>query len=292
MNGARLDPAFSPENATLTVNRWILTELSRTVVTVTEAIEAYRFNDAAGAAYRFVWNQVCDWYLELLKPVFMGGDEAAKAEAQAVTAYVLDAVYRLLHPMMPFMTEELWQQAGGEEPGRGLLCHARWPEAGFEDADAAAEINWLLDLVSGIRSVRSEMNVPAGAVAPLVVLGANPTTRERLTRHDAALRRLARVGSIDEAADAPPASAQLVLGEATICLPLGDLIDVSAEASRLKREIAKIDDEIARIDKKLGNPNFVAKAAEEVVAGEREKRAEFGETRERLAVALSRIATT
>ena len=196
MNGVARNDEFWLNDAKLTVNRWILTELTRAARAITEGITSYRFNDAASAAYRFVWNLFCDWYLELLKPIFMGSDEAAKAESQAVAAFVLDEIYKLLHPIMPFMTEELWAHTAGEGRERTtLLCHARWPEPDFEDAEAAAEINWLVDLVSGIRSVRSEMNVPAGAMAPLVVVGANATTRQRLERHDAAVKRLARVES-------------------------------------------------------------------------------------------------
>ncbi len=167
MNGATSSEGFIPEAASLTTNRWILTELSRTIRDVSEAIEDYRFNDAAGTLYRFVWNQFCDWYLELLKPVFNGDDEAAKRESQACTAYVLDETYKLLHPFMPFMTEELWDKTSG--PGREratLLCHAEWPAAFYADDAAADEINWLIDLVSGIRSVRAEMNVPPAAMAP------------------------------------------------------------------------------------------------------------------------------
>jgi valyl-tRNA synthetase len=290
MNGVARNDAFWLSDAKLTVNRWILTELTRAAREMTTAIEAYRFNEAAGAAYRFVWNSFCDWYLELLKPVFMGEDAAAKAEAQAVAAFVLDEIYKLLHPIMPFMTEELWAHTAGEGKERStLLCHAAWPNPDFEDTAAAAEINWLIDLVSGIRSVRSEMNVPPAAIAPLVVVGGGDVTHSRLETHDAAIKRLARAGEVSHAPNAPKGSAQIVVSEATFCLPLGDLIDVKAEAARLKKEIAKAEDEIARIDKKLGNPQFVAKAAEEVVAGEREKRAEFEEQRDRLKTALSRV---
>ncbi|MDP3896781.1 MAG: class I tRNA ligase family protein, partial [Mesorhizobium sp.] len=291
MNGVARNDQFWLNDAKLTVNRWILTELTRTAGEITTAIETFRFNEAAGAAYRFVWNTFCDWYLELLKPVFMGEDEKAKAESQAVAAFVLDEIYKLLHPMMPFMTEELWAHTAGEGQTRGtLLCHAAWPKPDFEDADAAAEMNWLVDLVSGIRSVRSEMNVPPAAIAPLVVVGGNAATAARLERHDSAIKRLARVGDISNAGEAPKGAAQIVVGEATFCLPLGDLIDLKAEAARLGKEIAKAADEIARIDKKLGNPQFVAKAAEEVVAAEREKRAEFEEQQARLQVALARVA--
>ena len=234
MHGVARNDDFWLNDAKLTVNRWILTELTRATHEITEAIAGYRFNEAAGAAYRFVWNLVCDWYVELLKPIFMGDNEAEKAEGRAVMAFVLDEIYKLLHPMMPFMTEELWAQRAGTGSERAtLLCHAAWPDPDFADAEAAAEINWLVELVSGIRSVRAEMNVPAKAVAPLVLIGANETTRQRLVRHAAAIETLARVGEISHADQAPAASAQFVVGEATACLPLGALIDLDAEAARL-----------------------------------------------------------
>ena len=290
MNGVARNDDFWLNDAKLTLNRWILTELTRTARAVTEGLTSYRFNEAAAAAYKFVWNQFCDWYLELLKPVFMGDDEAAKAESRACVAFVLDEIYKLLHPFMPFMTEELWAETAGEGRERpSLLCHATWPAPDFEDAEAAGDINWLIDLVSGIRSVRSEMNVPPAAVAPLAVIDANATTRERLVRHEAAIKRLARVGDISLAEAAPKGSAQIVLGEATVCLPLGSLIDLKAEAARLQKELAKVTEEIARLHKKLGNDKFVANAPEEVVAAEREKLAEYGESQARLAVALERV---
>lgn len=290
MNGVARNDEFWLNDAKLTVNRWILTELTRATREVTAAITSYRFNEAAGAAYRFVWNTFCDWYLELLKPIFMGEDEAAKAESQAVAAFVLDEVYKLLHPMMPFMTEELWAHTAGEGKERAsLLCHAAWPAPDFEDAAAAAEINWLVDLVSGIRSVRSEMNVPPAAIAPLVFVGANEETLGRLNRHQSAIARLARVGEITHEAAAPKGAAQIVAGEATACLPLGSLIDLSAEAARLQKELAKTTEEIARLHKKLSNEKFVASAPEEIVAAEREKLEDYRQLQGKLDTALSRV---
>ncbi|MEX0409636.1 valine--tRNA ligase [Aquibium sp. LZ166] len=291
MNGAGFDPSFRPDDAKLTVNRWILTELTRAIREVTGSIEAFRFNDAAGAAYRFVWNLFCDWYLELLKPVFAGEDEAAKAEARACVAHVLDEIYKLLHPMMPFMTEELWALTAPEGSQReDVLALTSWPAPAFEDAEAAAEINWLVELVSGIRSVRSEMNVPPAAIAPLVVVGASSETRERISRHGPAIRRLARIGDItDSDVEAPKGSAQIVVGEATFCLPLGGLIDLTAEEARIGKEIAKTEGEISRIEKKLSNEKFVANAPEEIVAAEREKLDEFKAMLARLKVALERV---
>lgn len=289
MNGAAPDPDFRPEDAKLAVNRWILTELTRASDAVTEGITSYRFNEAAASAYRFVWSLFCDWYVELLKPVFSGEDEAAKAEAQACAAYVLDETYKLLHPMMPFMTEELWAQAGGAGGRETLLCHADWPMPDFEDDEAADDINWLVDLVSGIRSVRAEMNVPAAATAPLIAVGANAATRERLGRHEPAVARLARVGEVGFVEAAPKGSAQIVIGEATFCLPLGELIDVAAETARLEKEIGKLDGEIARLDKKLSNEKFVANAPDEIVAAEREKLGGFRESKARFEAALARV---
>jgi len=290
MNGVVRNDEFWLNDAKLPVNRWILTELTRASREITDGIVAYRFNEAAAAAYRFVWNQVCDWYVELLKPVFMGEDEAAKAESRATMAFVLDEIYKLLHPMMPFMTEELWAETAAEgKPRDTLLCHAAWPTPDFEDADAAADINWLIDLVSGIRSVRSEMNVPPSAIAPLVFVGANAETKQRLARHEAAIKRLSRVGEISHDDHAPAASAQFVIGEATACLPLGTLIDLDAEATRLRKELAKTTEEIARLHKKLSNEKFVANAPEEVVAAEREKLEEYREAQAKLDTALSRV---
>lgn len=287
MNGVKPDPAFKPADAKQTVNRWILTELDKTIAEVTAGIEQFKFNEAAGALYRFIWNQYCDWYLELLKPLFGGEDEAAKAESQACAAYVLDQTYALLHPFMPFMTEELWAHTASRET---LLCHAEWPVPTFADNTAADEINWLIELVTGIRSVRSEMNVPAGATAPLILVHASPTTRARAERHDAAIKRLARVEVISFADEAPKGVVQIVLGEAVACLPLGSLVDVAAEKSRLEKAKTKVESDITRTAAKLGNEKFVANADPDVVEAEREKLAELDQQLISLKIALQRIS--
>ena len=286
MNGVKRDAGFDPENAKLTVNRWILTELSKTVSDVTTAIETQRFNEAAASLYRFVWNQVCDWYVELLKPIFMGEDEAAKAEAQACMAYVLEQSYALLHPFMPFMTEELWAHTAARD---GLLAHGEWPVSGFADTDAADEINWLVDLVSGLRSARSEMNVPPSATAPLIMVGANAVTSSRLARHEAAICRLARVESISTADVAPKGAAQIIVGEATACLPLGNLIDLGTEKARIEKAIVKNEQEKDRLGKKLSNEKFIANADPDVVAADRERHAELEGQLESLKIALQRV---
>ncbi|MBX8825137.1 valine--tRNA ligase [Ochrobactrum sp. SFR4] len=290
MNGVSRQPDFKPEDAKLAVNRWILTELTRATKAITEGITTYRYNDAASSAYRFVWNQFCDWYLELLKPIFMSDDEDAKREAQSCAAYCLDEIYKLLHPFMPFMTEELWSLTAGEGQSRDtLLAHAPWPVLSFEDASAADDINWLIELVSGIRSVRSEMNVPPSAQAPLAVLEANDLTKERLAHHDAAIKRLSRVADISLSDAAPKGSAQLVVGEATYCMPLGSLIDLGAEMLRLEKESGKLTAEMEKIDKKLSNEKFVANAKPEVVEADRARFAELQEAQGKIAVAQQRL---
>jgi len=290
MNGVARNDDFWLHDAKLPVNRWILTELTRTTREITNGLTGFRFNEAAGAAYRFVWNLFCDWYLELLKPIFAGDDEDAKAESRAVAAFVLDEIYKLLHPIMPYMTEELWALTAGEGKERStLLCHARWPEPDFEDHEAAADVNWLVDLVAGIRSVRAEMNVPAGAMAPIVVVDADPEARARFERHEAAIKRLARVDSITHAETPPPSSAQIVASGATVFLPLGDVIDLKAEEARLRKELGKATDEVARLHKKLSNERFVANAAPEIVESEREKLAEHRARQEKLEEALQRL---
>ena len=293
MNGGTRPEGFDPAGVRETVNRWIVTETGRCITEVTEALEGFRFNEAAGAAYRFVWNTYCDWYLELAKPIFGEGSAEARDEARATAAWVLDEILKVLHPFMPFMTEELWARAVEGEAGAArarLLVHTRWPVSPGGDQTSAAEINWLVDLITSIRSVRAEMNVPAGARVPLVVTGASEVTRQRLATHEAAILRLARAESVT-LADAPPrGSVQIVSGEAVFCLPLADFIDLGAEAARLAKEEARLDGEVARIDKKLGNPAFVAKAPEEIVVAEQEKRAELVELRDKVVEARKRLA--
>lgn len=290
MNGVVHDAAFKPEEAKLPLNRWILTELSKTVEAVTAGIEGYRFNDAAAAVYRFIWNTLCDWYLELLKPIFQGEDEQAKKEAQICVAFVLDEVYKLLHPFMPYMTEELWSvTAPDHKPRETMLALSDWPQVKIHDDEAAEDINWLIDVVGGIRSVRAEMNVPASAMAPLVIVDANNMTKERVERHQAAIMRLARVETIEFASTVPETSAQLILGEATFCLPLGKLIDLDAEKARLTKEMAKVDLDISKVNSKLDNPKFVANARPDVVEAERERLEELQAAKEKVATALKRL---
>ncbi|MBL8697432.1 MAG: valine--tRNA ligase [Alphaproteobacteria bacterium] len=291
MNACRPPAAFDPNWAKLTVNRWVLGELALTVRAIEAALEGFRFNDAAGAAYQFVWGSFCDWYLEFTKPVLTGEDGPAKAETQAVGGYVLREILKLLHPMMPFITEELWDKLGFGD-GRMLVVTA-WPEAAALPTDAAAkdEMDWIVRAISELRTLRAEMNVPVAARLKLGVREASPGAIDRIRRHEASLRSLARVESID--IDPPSAGggvAQLALPDATLVVPLAGLIDPAAERSRLGKEIARQEGEIGKIDRKLGNPDFLAKADPVVVEEQRDRRAEAAAAKQRLEAALSRLS--
>ncbi len=282
-------PGFDPASAKVTLNRWIAGESERTLAAVTEAVQGFRFNEAAGAIYHFIWHVYCDWYLELIKPILMGEDADAAAETRAMAAFVLDRALILLHPFMPFVTEELWQKLAPAEGRATLLMLAPWPEhQGLQNAAADAEIGWLIRLISEVRSVRAEMNVPAGAKVPLVISGASDETSARVARHQETLLRLARLDSI--AFDKPPSGAvQIVLDEATLALPLAGIIDVDAEQKRLKREIDKIGSEIRQLDAKLSNEKFVSRAPEHVVEEQRERKVEAEAVAAKLEQALKRL---
>ena len=292
MNDCAAVPGFDPAALTQTVNRWIVAEAAAAVTDVTKALEApYRFNDAAGAAYHFVYDVFCDWYLEFAKPLFNGADEAAKAETRATAAWVRDQLLKLLHPFMPFITEELWARTAAS-PRETLLIEAAWPDLGAlpAAADAAAEMQWVIDLIKGVRSVRAEMNVPAGAKIAMVLTGADAAIQDRLARHRGVIETLARLSSCAPAGAIPKGSAQFVLGEAVVALPLGDVIDFAKERARLEKDLKKAQDEIARFDAKLGNEQFVAKAPEEVLEEQRAKRAEAAALAARLHEAIGRLA--
>ncbi len=291
INGCARDPDFDPRHAKETLNRWIVHETAKAGREVTDAIEAYKFNDAAAAVYRFVWNVYCDWYLELIKPVLTGSDGEAKNETRAAAAWVLDEILRLLHPFMPFITEELWRVTAEQGVKRDhLLALDTWPQHdGLDDAAAEAEIGWVVDLVTAIRSVRAEMNIPAATMLPVVMAGASPQTIARARHWAGIVQRLVRVADISFA-DAPPQGAvQLVVRGEVAALPLKGVIDLAAERARLAKEMAKADADIARVDAKLGNANFVARAPEEVVEEEKEKREEAQARKAKIAEALERL---
>jgi valyl-tRNA synthetase len=269
MNGCLRVEGFDPSAAREPLNRWILGEAASAAAETAGAIEAYRFNDAANAAYRFVWSVFCDWHLELAKPVLQGAtDPAAKAETRATIAHVLDMIYAILHPFMPFLTEELWTIAGEAGPERvGPLALGPWPRQGFEvDEAVEAEIGWVVDLIAEVRSVRSEMGVPPSTQTPLVLIAPSERAARSARAWSDSIGRLARVGSIETAEAAPPGALLLVVRGETVALPLAGVVDLKAEKARLDREIAKEKLEIAKVEAKLGNDTFVARAPEEIIA--------------------------
>ncbi|MGZ5854148.1 MAG: valine--tRNA ligase [Xanthobacteraceae bacterium] len=290
MNGCARAPDFDPKSAKETLNRWIAHETARTASEVTAALEAYRFNEAAGAVRAFVWNVFCDWYLELVKPVLLGPDGPAKTETQAMVAWARDEILKLLHPFMPFVTEELWAVTAVEGRREQLLALTEWPHlAGLEDAKAETEIGWVVDLINAIRSVRAEMNVVPATMVPLVLAGASPETQARADRWLEFIKRLARVSDISSAARAPQGSVQLVVRGEVVAMPLKGVIDLAAERGRLEKEMAKVDADIKRVDAKLSNADFVKRAPEGIIDGEREKRDEAEGRRAKILEALERL---
>jgi len=272
----------------LPVNRWILGELRRAAADTDAALADYRFNDAANALYHFTWGTFCDWYLEFTKPVLNGADQAARDEARATTAYVLGEIVKLLHPFIPFITEEIWEKL---KLGDGLLMLAPWPRISeqVEDMAAKAELDWVVRTITEIRALRSEMNVPAGARLVLGYKDASAGAVARLTKHADIIRTLARLERIEEENGTARGTVQIVVPEATLVLPLAGVIDAAAERGRLSKEIGKLAGEIDKIDKKLANPGFLAKADPEVVEDQRERRAAAEAARARLATALERL---
>ncbi|WP_398481667.1 valine--tRNA ligase [Tardiphaga sp.] len=323
MNECVLPAGFDPTAAKEVLNRWIAHETVKATREVTEAIEAYRFNDAAGAAYRFVWNVYCDWYLELAKPFMMGEDGPAKAETRAMVAWARDEILKLLHPFMPFITEELWAVTA---PRDGLLALAPWSRkatgitreqealivataasdpivapilladpapaaADFTDDAAEAEIGWVVDLITAVRSLRAEMNIVPATLTPLVLVAASAEMQARAQRWSDVIKRLARIDNITFADKAPEGTVQLIVRGEVAGLPLKGLIDVAAEQARLEKELVKAEGDIKRADAKLSNEKFVANAAEEVVEEEREKRAAAEGRKAKVLEALERLKT-
>ncbi|MGH6673270.1 MAG: valine--tRNA ligase [Xanthobacteraceae bacterium] len=287
INGCATVEGFDPRGVQETLNRWIAHETAKAAAEVTEAIKDYKFNDAAGAAYRYVWNVYCDWYLELVKPVLLGPDTPAKDETRAMVAWARDEILKLLHPFMPFVTEELWSVTAPQKR-KNLLAFAAWtPGPGAFDAKAEAEIGWVIDLVTTIRSVRAEMNV--NVPLPLVMVSVGDHVWERAQRWSGFIKRMARISEVTRTPVYPPGAVQIVVRGEVVALPLAGIVDLAAERARLSREMAKADADIARVDAKLGNPNFIARAPEEVVEEEKEKREEALARKAKIAEALERL---
>jgi valyl-tRNA synthetase len=303
INGCAPVTGFRPQDCRLTVNRWIAGALAECAIAVADALDAFRFDEVASRLYQFVWGTFCDWYLEFTKPILAGPtprapggrgdpkeDNAAGAETRAMTAWALSRIVHLLHPIMPFVTEELWQHLAGE--GAGLLMTGEWPAfpPGIADPAAAAEMEWVVAAISAIRAVRSEINVPPAARVPLLVRDAEPAALERLSRHRESLMRLARVEGIEPVDTIPMGGIQIIIEGATLILSVGGIVDLARERARLDREIARLDAEIGRIGAKLANPGFLAKARPEIVEEQREREDDARRDRARIKAAYERIA--
>jgi len=278
MNGVWEGHATSaPPKATATVNRWIISEAAKVRAEVDAAFESYRFNDAANALYAFVWGKVCDWYVEFAKPLF-DGDQAD--ETRKTMAWVLDQCMILLHPIMPFITEELWQTTGTRAKP---LIHTDWPTYGEELIDAAAlrEMTWVTGLIDGIRSARAQMHVPAGLRVTLLQIGLDDTAKAAFAANQALIFRLARIETASEATDVPKGALTVAAEGATFAIPLEGLIDIAEEKSRLSKALEKLEKDMNGLRGRLNNPNFAKNAKPEVVV----------ETREKLTLGEDEIAT-
>ena len=289
MNECVPQPGFDPTKASQTVNKWIIGETARVRETVDAALAQYRFNDAANALYAHVWGKVCDWYVELAKPLFQGDDETAKHETRAVMAWAIDQCLILLHPIMPFITEQLW---GDIAPRAKLLAHTDWPQYGAELIDPAAdrEMNWVIGLIEQIRSVRQSMHVPAGAKVPMIRLDLDAAGQAALDGNLSMILRLARIESLTAASQAPKGAVTLAVEGGTFCLPLADVIDIESEKARLQKTLDKLGKEAGGLNAKLANAKFLANAPVEVVQIQRDRLAAIDEETATLKAAFERIA--
>jgi valyl-tRNA synthetase len=295
MNECQPVADFDPRTVKETVNRWIAGKTAEVADKVAQALSAYRFDAAAGAAYQFVWGTFCDWHLEFAKPIFQGSDEAAKAETRATTAWVLDTILHILHPFMPFITEELWAQMGGRSD---QLMLRPWPQLdGLHNPAAEQEMDWVVRVISTIRAVRSEMNVPPSAQVELMVSGLGEQGRGWAGTHEDLLLRLARLSAIESHASGERiaqafshGAVQMVVDGATLVMPLAGIIDIDKERARLEKEAARVEQEIGKVDRKLSNPDFIAKAAPEVVEENRERRDEWLAAKAKLDEAMQRLS--
>ncbi len=294
MNGCELKLDYNPKSAKHTLNRWILSELAVVSESVAASLKAYRYNDAAMALYHFTWGTFCDWYIEFTKPLLNGSDEAVKQETRDTTGWVLDQLLTLLNPIMPYITEELHVHLMNKgELGKDDWLQSRpWPvfDVAIIDKAAQAEVNWVVRLITEIRSVRADMNVPAAAKIDMLLKGANTDSKARLQKYADIIMRLARLSKAEASdAEAPKGSLQMVIDEATIILPIADVVDLSQERARLQKAIEKEQQQIEKINKMLSNQGFLAKAPEEVVDEQKELKAAAENAIAKLNMALKQI---
>ncbi|MEM9585552.1 MAG: valine--tRNA ligase [Pseudomonadota bacterium] len=280
---------FAQPTPEQTVNKWIMGETAKVRETVDAALKAYRFNDAADALYKFVWGKVCDWYVELSKPLFYDGTEDQMAETRATMGWVMDQCMILLHPIMPFITEELW---GVTAKRTEMLAVTDWPEygAGLVDADADREMNWVITLIETVRSARGEMNVPASLEVPLLQLDLDEAGQAAFTNNQALIKKLARLGEVTVADHAPKGCVSLPVAGGSFAMPLEGIVDVSAEKARLEKSLGKLAKELGGLRGRLNNPKFVASAPPDVVEEAQANLTAREEEEAKLNTALARLA--
>ena len=288
MNGCKPVDGFDPSTVKDAKNQWIISELMKTKSEIEKGLDDCKFNDSALSIYQFSWGTFCDWYVELIKPVFDRDDAVAK-ETRATAAWVLDQILTLLNPFMPYITEELYKSLG-DRGGKDLISGS-WPDYSDLSPSQAAkdDLSWVLDVISGIRSVRADMNVPAGAKIALQYKDADASTKARFDAYGEAIQRLARLESIAETADVQKGALQTIVGGTTLILPIADLIDLDKERERLQKEIGKLEIDINKISQKLDNKKFVENAPKEVVEEQEARRQIALNTKEKLNSALEQL---
>jgi len=291
MNDAFPKKDFDPASVKNTLNQWIVGEVAKTAKSIEDGLQAYKFNEASAAIYQFTWGTFCDWYLEFTKPIMNGADEALKAETRGATGWVLEQILRLLNPFMPYVTEELYANIAKREKDDTLLS-STWPSypASTIRKEAVDEIAWLQKAISEIRSVRSDMNVPAGAKIALMIQDASAVTKKRVAMYEAILKQMARLESVTcDVTKAPSRAIKAIVDEATFILPIADLIDLDKERERLNKQIAKLQDDIKKTEDKLNNQQFVANAPAEILEEFRNRKVEALGMIDKLSTALSQL---
>ena len=288
MNNCTLHPEFNPQDIKLSVNKWIMAKADIATKEVTDNLNSYRFSDAANAVYQFIWGTFCDWYIELIKPVLYGADEEAKAETRATFAWVLDRILVILHPFMPFITTELWNNTAKRDI---KLIHFAWPQVKEVDIQVMSDIDWAIELISVIRSLRAEMNLPAGARLNVFLKDANLQSQQNLKEFKTIVCSLARLDNLDILqGEITSDMVQSVFRETSVLLPLKGVVDFAAERERLNKELESLNKNLEGYARKLDNPSFVERAPQAVVEEEKRRQAEALENKSKVESALARIA--
>lgn len=287
MNECALPADFDENGVKHPVNRWIVAKVKEATVELTENLDNFRFSDAANTVYQFVWGAFCDWYIEMIKPILYGSNEEEKAETRAAFAWVLNRILVILHPFMPFITSELWNNTGTRSE---RLINVSWPKNESFDTAAIGDIDWVIELIGSIRSLRAEMNLPAGAKLTVLLKGANADSLAHLLRFKPIICSLARLEDICGYEDEiTPDMVQSVFREASLLIPLKGVVDFAAERERLQKELAGLEQNLAGYERKLSNPSFVERAPAAVVEEEKRRRAEALENKAKVEEALARI---